>query len=57
MISEMMKKVDDMQKNCDAWSELGGRAIVHKSIDLTIEEMAEIYKNTYKPNHTEKGFE
>ncbi len=41
--------IDDMKKNCDSWEELGGRAIVHKTIEQTIEELTEIYKNTYKP--------
>lgn len=28
--------IDDMEKNCKAWKCLGGRAIVHKSVDDTL---------------------
>lgn len=33
--------IDDMEKNCKAWEELGGKAIVHKSAVDTIAQLKE----------------
>lgn len=34
--------IDDFEKNCKAWKELGGIAIVHKSIPETLREISKI---------------
>jgi len=34
--------IDDMEKNCVAWEELGGVAIQHKSVDETIDQLSNI---------------
>jgi 5'-nucleotidase len=33
--------IDDMEKNCKAWEELGGKAIVHKNALDTIAKLRE----------------
>jgi 5'-nucleotidase len=37
--------IDDMEKNCSSWEELGGIAIVHKSAAETIAKLDEIAKS------------
>jgi 5'-nucleotidase len=34
--------IDDMEKNCRAWEELGGKAILHRSTDSTVAILEEI---------------
>jgi 5'(3')-deoxyribonucleotidase len=37
--------IDDMEKNCKAWEELGGIAIQHKSVDETLDQLSNILSN------------
>jgi hypothetical protein len=39
--------IDDMEKNCKAWQDLGGIAIVHKSVDDTISQLIKIMEVTH----------
>jgi hypothetical protein len=34
--------IGDMEKNCTAWEELGGKAIIHRNTRLTMQLIGEL---------------